>query len=251
VTLVDTLKRRRESLLDAHSDAGDFVARCFSGSTYALWRIATDLTAAHCRGLVLDAGSGRGSWRRTILATASAYESIDLAPRGGHRPTWVGDICAMPQVPGERYDTVVCHQVLEHVSRPWDAAREFHRILKPGGRLIVSAPHLSRRHELPHDYFRYTQDGLRVLLQQAGFVDVAVVPVGGLLCFLHHQASFFVPGLLAGVPVVGTIAAVANAPFAWLTHQLDRAIDTTGLLPNGVAAVASAGGTAMRGAGTE
>lgn len=240
MTLATWLKRRREAFLDAHADAGDFMARSFSGSTYALWRAAESLHATNCRGLVLDAGSGRGAWRRCILETASGCESIDLAPRGGDRPTWIGDICSMPEVPDGRYDTVVCHQVLEHVPRPWDAVREFHRVLRPGGRIIVSAPHLSRRHELPHDYFRYTQEGLRTMLHSAGFSDVQVRAVGGPLCFLHHQAAFLFPGLLAGIPVIGYVAGLVNAPLSWLIAGLDRIVDARALLPNGVA------GTAVR-----
>lgn len=236
--VTSALKRRREAFLDAHPDAGDFMARFFSASTFALWRAAAALHAIHCRGLVLDAGSGRGAWRRCILQTASGYESIDLAPRGGDRPTWTGDICCMPEVPDGRYDTVVCHQVLEHVPRPWDAVREFHRVLRPNGRIIVSVPHLSRRHELPHDYFRYTQEGLRALLLGAGFTDVKVHAVGGPLCFLHHQAAFLFPGLLTGIPVLQHVAAALNAPMSWALASLDRIVDAGALLPNGVAATA-------------
>ena len=83
---------------------------------------------------------------------ARAYHSIDVGPRGDHEPTWTGDICDMAQVPDGAYDAVVCHQVLEHVREPQSAMDEMARVLKPGGRVVLSVPHLSRRHELPDDY---------------------------------------------------------------------------------------------------
>jgi SAM-dependent methyltransferase len=235
--MLRTLKSRREAFLDDHVDASDWRVWGFSGVTLALWLAARESTAA-VQGHVLDAGSGRGSWRRVMCSRGAIYESIDLAPRGGDRPTWEGDVMRMPQVPGGRYDAVVCHQVLEHLPRPWEAAAEFSRVLRPGGSLVVSVPHLSRRHELPHDYFRFTQEGLASLLRDAGFDDIRVQPVGGLLCFLHHQVSCIIPGLLAPLPVIGTLLAVLNLPLAWLALLADRTLDRTGLAPTAVLATA-------------
>jgi SAM-dependent methyltransferase len=232
------LKRTRESFLDRSADAEDWQARFYSAATYSLARVCRATLATHCHGLVLDAGSGRGTWRSTIMKTASGYESIDMAPRGSASPTWVGDVCCMPQVPAGRYDAVICHQVLEHVRQPWRAAAEFFRVLKPGGNVIVSVPHLSRRHELPHDYFRFTQEGLAALLEDAGFEVSSVLTHGGVVSFLHHQVSFLFPGLLLPVPLLGQAAALVNAPFSWLFTMLDAAIDRRALLALGVLATA-------------
>ncbi len=236
MALIGTLKRSREAFLDRTAD--EWPARFFSAATYSLWDICAEATVRNCSGRVLDAGSGRGTWRRTILRATADYESIDIAPRGGDRPTWIGDITAMPQVPDGHYSTVVCHQVLEHVRKPWSAVEEFHRVLKPGGVAVVSVPHLSRRHELPHDYFRFTQEGLVSLLQSAGFTDIEVQPFGSVLSLLHHQVSFFFPGLLCGIPVLGTAAQLVNAPFSWLLSGLDRLLDRPALMPLGVLAIA-------------
>ncbi len=232
------LKRNQERFLDLHGRSANWRLVIFSATAYATWKAANPVMVRHCGGRVLDGGAGRGVFSKTILKTASAYESIDLAPRGGHRPTWTGDITEMPEVPAGRYDTVVCQQVLEHVSRPWRAVAEFRRVLKPGGKVIVSVPHLSRRHELPHDYFRYTQEGLVSLLKDTGYEILEVAPYGGILSFLHHQTSFIFPGLLTGIPILGTVALLLNAPFSWLFAMLDSAIDRASLIPLGVIAVA-------------
>lgn len=231
-------KRRREDFLDRHWEAHDWANYCFSGSTYALWDKAKGLTGEHANGLVLDAGAGRGAWKRTILETAGAYESIDIAQRGEQDSTWIGDIENMPQVPTERYDTIVCHQVLEHVRRPWLVLGEFSRVLKPGGCLILSVPHLSRRHELPHDYYRYTQEGLSFLVDESGLELRTVTTYGGVLSFLHHQTSFFFPGAFLGIPLMDKAALTLNAPLSWLASKLDGWIDRGGLMPLGVLLVA-------------
>ena len=232
------LKRRHEAFLDSHPDAADWQSRMFSGITYSLWAASRQLVREHCRGLVLDAGSGRGAWRSSILETAASYESIDIAPRHDHVPTWIGDVCFMSQVPDGRYKAAVCHQVLEHVRSPSLAVGQLFRVLKPGGTLIVSVPHLSRRHELPHDYFRFTQEGLAAMLIDSGFSVDKVVAYGGILSFLHHQASMIVLGLIAGVPLVGTILLACNALISWCVVRLDELVDRSHLLPAGVLGIA-------------
>ena len=144
----------------------------------------------------------------------------------------------MPQVPNARYDTVVCHQVLEHLPEPERALAEIQRVLKRGGTLIMSAPHLSLPHELPHDYFRYTPQGIRVLLERAGFAEADIQVYGGPLSFLHHQWSFLLPGLLAGIPLVGPLAVAFNALFSWSFAHLDRLLQLGRLMPLGVLAAA-------------
>lgn len=236
--LINEQKRRRENFLDRHWEADDWANYCFSGTTYALRRETGKLIADHARGLVLDAGAGRGSWRRNILASATAYESIDISQRGDQQPTWIGNIEDMPQVPAERFNTVICQQVLEHVPRPERVLQEFSRVLKPGGKVILSVPHLSRRHELPHDYYRFTQEGLSYLVREASFEIIQVSTYGGVLSFLHHQASFFFPGAFLGISPIAKLALALNAPLSWLTSKLDRMIDRRALLPLGILMVA-------------
>ena len=111
------------------------------------------------------------------------------------------------------------------------------RVLKPRGVLIVSVPHLSRRHELPHDYFRYTQEGLASAMSDTGFIVERIVAYGGLLAFVHHQTSMIVPGLVAGVPVVGRLLVTLNALLSWSVVRLDELLDRARLLPTGVIAI--------------
>jgi SAM-dependent methyltransferase len=60
-------------------------------------------------------------------------------------------------------DLVLCTEVLEHVSETERAFGELTRVLKPGGRMIVTIPFAYPLHEEPHDYIRLTPAGLREL----------------------------------------------------------------------------------------
>lgn len=66
---------------------------------------------------------------------------------------------------------ILCSEVLEHVKRPWLAIPNLYRSLRPGGWVIITVPFGFHRHAYPNDYYRYTDQGLGVLLEDAGFVD--------------------------------------------------------------------------------
>lgn len=95
------------------------------------------------------------------------------------------DLCA-PLELEQRFDVVICEQVLEHVPDPRTAAANLRELCVPGGHVIVSTPFLIRVHELllfgMYDYWRFTPRGLRVLLEGAGLAVDSVDSWGNRLC---------------------------------------------------------------------
>lgn len=99
------------------------------------------------------------------------------------------DVCAPVTVP-DRFDVVICEQVLEHVIDPWRAAANLRELTVPGGHVIVSAPFLIKVHELllfgMHDYWRFTPRGLRALLEGGGLVVDTVETWGNRRCVIGN-----------------------------------------------------------------
>ena len=72
----------------------------------------------------------------------------------------------------EEFNTVVCCETLEHVTKPWVAVERMARVLKPGGYMIITAPFQHSIHDHPGDYWRFTDQGMRVLFEEAGLTTV-------------------------------------------------------------------------------
>lgn len=91
--------------------------------------------------------------------------SIDISD--DRMPDILADVCSLHSHFDEgQFETVFAVEVLEHVVDPATAVKEIHRVLKPGGLFVLSTPYIFEMHDLPHDYWRFTEYGLRKLLEQ-------------------------------------------------------------------------------------
>jgi SAM-dependent methyltransferase len=134
---------------------------------------------------VLDAGAGEGRYRP--LFARQEYVAVDLAVGD---PDWdygsvsvMADLVRLPFGEGS-FDHVVTTQTLEHLPEPGAFLVEAARALRPGGTLWLTAPQSFRLHQAPHDYYRYTEFGLRYLIERAGLEVVSVEAQGGYFWFL-------------------------------------------------------------------
>jgi SAM-dependent methyltransferase len=109
------------------------------------------------------------------------------------------DLCA-ETVPGLQADVVFCEQVLEHLPDPWRAAANLLQLLRPGGLAIVSVPFLIRIHREPGDFWRFSEDGLRALLEDAGFVVERTASWGNRLALLANT-WFWIPYVRYAMPL--------------------------------------------------
>lgn len=118
---------------------------------------------------VLDAGSG--DQRYKPLFADHVYESADFEQvnKPYAKSTYVCDLAAIP-VADATYDAIVFTQVMEHLSEPAQVLKELHRISKAGCRLFYSAPFYASEHEIPYDFYRYTQFGIKHLFSKSGFL---------------------------------------------------------------------------------
>ncbi len=118
-------------------------------------------------GKLLDAGCGNKPYASIFGARVQQYIGLEKGRTRYERADVWGDVLALP-FRDQTCDTVLCNQVLEHVPQPQAAIDEMARVLRPGGYLILTAPHIWGLHEVPHDYFRFTPYGLRHLAEKSG-----------------------------------------------------------------------------------
>lgn len=130
--------------------------------------------APRLQGRLLDFGCGRKPYR--TLFAVSEYVGVDFANEGhaheGEPIDYFYDGKRLP-FPDASFDSVLTTEVLEHIFNPDEALAELARVLRPGGRMLLTCPFAWELHEEPHDYARYTPHALRALLDRAGF-DVEV-----------------------------------------------------------------------------
>ncbi len=119
--------------------------------------------AAECHGTFLEFGNPeyRHLFDQTVIMR---YDVMDVVPQPS--ASIVADIQHCPEVPDNSYDVIICTQVLEHIANPFKATGELRRILKPGGRLLVTVPAVYPYHAGPHDYWRFTKDSLPLLFEE-------------------------------------------------------------------------------------
>ncbi len=162
---------------------------------WLVWRIGRRHvgSVAHlAHGRVLDVGCGEMPLRSLFERDGVRIFGLDH-PRSLHlnkRIEVFGSALVLP-IRSESIDTVLSLQVLEHVPEPLDMLKEIRRVLRPGGYLILTAPHIWNVHEQPHDYYRYTQYGLEHLLGKAGFEIVEVRPMAGYFVTAAARFCYF------------------------------------------------------------
>lgn len=133
-------------------------------------RLALEGEATDSALAVLDYGADLSPYRS--LFPNSDYRCADL----GVDETLDYQIAADGTVPApsSAFDLVISTQVAEHVGAPAIYFSECHRLLKPGGVLLLSTHGMFEDHQFPHDYQRWTAEGLVRDLAAEGFVEIAV-----------------------------------------------------------------------------
>jgi SAM-dependent methyltransferase len=76
----------------------------------------------------------------------------------------VGDAHHLPFAPGS-FDLIISTEMLEHTAEPQRIVDEIRRVLRPGGRLLLTTRFIFPLHDVPGDYFRFTNYGLAHLFR--------------------------------------------------------------------------------------
>jgi SAM-dependent methyltransferase len=129
------------------------------------WRFLNqEVKALPDEALILDVGAGHGDF--ADIFEGRNYFSLDIVPYAE-----VDLVCDLNQsIPFKAgtFDVVVLMNVLEHVFENRGLVKNIAKIIKPGGKLILTIPFLLKVHQAPFDFSRYTPYYLEALAKDAG-----------------------------------------------------------------------------------
>ena len=75
-------------------------------------------------------------------------------------------------------DNIFLFNAIYIVESPEDLLKEIYRVLKPGGMLFLNSPLITNEAPEPHDYFRFTSEGIKKILTNSGFFKVELYKIG-------------------------------------------------------------------------
>jgi SAM-dependent methyltransferase len=168
---------------------------------------------------LLDVGCGQKPYEPLFAPYATAYVGVD--PVENPRADLRGPVEALPVEDGA-YELVLCNQVLEHADDPALAVRELHRVLAPGGRLLLSTHGTQVYHPSPVDFWRWTHAGLEKVLRDNGeWASVTVTPASGTTACLAMLVGVYLD-LAARRAHVGPLARPVVTALNALAEAIDR-----------------------------
>jgi len=129
--------------------------------------------------LVLDIGAGSAGW--SDLFSKAKYLAQDIQQNPVGSINYVCDLCSPEEsIPDALADVIICTQVLEHIPEPTIAFEQLNRMLKPRGEIYLTTHMAFEEHMLPHDYWRFTENGIKHIALKSGFE---------VLSFKHHGST--------------------------------------------------------------
>jgi SAM-dependent methyltransferase len=127
------------------------------------------------RGNVLDVGCGQSPYRFLLNPETTKYFGIDIsdAEKFDYNNDEITPFNGKEiPFPDEKFDCLICTEVLEHVYEYDNLIREMQRVLKNNGIGIITIPWSARYHYIPYDFFRYTRSSLEKMFSNFSFVQI-------------------------------------------------------------------------------
>ena len=155
----------------------------------SLDRILIPILKELSEGSVLDLGAGEkfSSYFKHINNKCKpGYLSADVEPITG-----ADIICYAEEISSKvkEIDNVISIELLEHCEDPQKVVKEIYKVLKPGGKCVLTTRFMYPYHPNPTDCFRFTEDGLLIMFGNAGFSEIKITGHGNRLLFFWEMIN--------------------------------------------------------------
>jgi SAM-dependent methyltransferase len=189
--------------------------------------------APNLKGKMLDFGCGQKPYYS--LFKVDEYIGIDFENPGHPHANEAIDVFydgkKIP-FPDNTFDSIFSSEVFEHVFNLPEIIAELHRVLKPGGLVLISCPFAFCEHEVPNDFARYTSFAMKHMLQQGGFEIVEQVKTGNSIEAIYQLRLVYIHQHITPkvrkIPVVRSIFRL----FVYTIYNL-TALFLSKILPSG------------------
>lgn len=149
-------------------------------------------------GSLLDFGCGTKPYK-PFFVNVKEYIGIDYKIEGRK-----DDYSAVDQfydgkvIPFEnnRFDSLLCTEVLEHVFNIEVVLKEFNRVLKMNGKALITTPFMWEEHEMPYDFARYTTPALVFIYEKNGFKIIDNFKTGNYIKVIFQFSLNYVKNIL-------------------------------------------------------
>jgi SAM-dependent methyltransferase len=173
-------------------------------------------------GKLLDLGCGSKPYQQ--LFNCEEYIGIDFVNPGHPHESENIDIYYDGKTipfPDNHFDSILCSEVFEHIFNLDEVLIELHRVLKPGGSILITCPFIWKEHETPNDFARYTLFALESILTKQSFVPVATQKAGN---FIEAITQIWILFLYDHVYSAFKISFLTRIPFKFIFFILPNMI---------------------------
>ena len=173
----------------------DFIKQVYSGKTISRilfnWQVKNN--CQNLKGVCVDLASGKNpSYQRYWKLNCDKFIRSEYI--GDNRPDLVVDLNRKIPLADNYADNVFLFNALYILKKPEESLKEVYRILKTGGILFLSSPFIANEMPEPDDYFRFTSQKLKDILNEEGFSEIKVIPYGerfSAAVYILHDFLFF------------------------------------------------------------
>lgn len=146
------------------------------------------LYSRELNGRLMDFGCGSKPYQ-SLFSNVTEYVGLDYAGEGhSHEQESIDVYYDGKTIPfeNETFDSVLSSEVFEHLFALQQLLPEIARVIKTGGKFLVTCPFVWEEHEIPVDYARYTRFALQDMLEKNGF-EIEVIDKNGHFLVALHQ----------------------------------------------------------------